>query len=568
MSFYQPIDARCHCGHTFTAKTAQSVNASRTPEIRHDIVAGTFHTARCPSCGATSVLERKFLYCDFDRNTIFLVQPRDARHLWEDASVELDGTLSKVPVDVSRTQDRHCRVVFGLGELREKLIAQDAGLDDRLVELSKVFVVYDHPFLLRTPRLRILLHSIDTDRVTYLAFHDHETESFEVRMPRSVFDEVVDPRIAEEWVTNAHKNSNIFRLDHDHWVNIWRWSPQSPALRDLDRYSRLIQQGKQIDFEETAFRRMLKRLPDGSHLPGWAKRALRVIYDHAKSRGATAVMDEVFEIRFDTRLDDEWGMNNNPDDIDTLWDLLAALPDANVEGNTFISNIELVLGGGGYYSPHDREIAIGADNLPHKEPFQDVVRHEVGHAVQEKRDRKEHRLVTKWLSSEFGWATFGSSTRAIDNWVRAMGGYGSMSQRQKTQIRQLLRQCLGPGGRWHPPTIPETPQTHPWRKPDFGPRLAFERTGPYWYRNYLTWYRFGGKAFFINFWYAQFMVVDDSALQLVAKLPSDYAAMSPFEFFAELYALYYDLDDPLRKNIPSSIADWFSAHIGHAALPA
>ncbi len=45
-------------------------------------------------------------------------------------------------------------------------------------------------------------------------------------------------------------------------------------------------------------------------------------------------------------------------------------------------------------------------------------------------------------------------------------------------------------------------------------------------------------------------------------MPRDYASMSHFEFFAELYALYYDEDDPLRGNIPGNIAQWFDQHIG------
>jgi hypothetical protein len=72
----------------------------------------------------------------------------------------------------------------------------------------------------------------------------------------------------------------------------------------------------------------------------------------------------------------------------------------------------------------------------------------------------------------------------------------------------------------------------------------------------------GGRAFALNYWYAAFMVVDTATLDLVAKMPDNYAAMSHYEFFAELYALYYDYDDPKRKVIPPAIAKWFDTHIG------
>ena len=60
------------------------------------------------------------------------------------------------------------------------------------------------------------------------------------------------------------------------------------------------------------------------------------------------------------------------------------------------------------------------------------------------------------------------------------------------------------------------------------------------------------------------MAVDDTTLALVDRMPSNYAAMSPYEFFAELYALYYDREDPHRNAIPSHIATWLSGTLGPA----
>jgi hypothetical protein len=59
------------------------------------------------------------------------------------------------------------------------------------------------------------------------------------------------------------------------------------------------------------------------------------------------------------------------------------------------------------------------------------------------------------------------------------------------------------------------------------------------------------------------MVVKAAVLDdLVAKMPSSYAAMPQFEFFAELYSLYYDKDDPQRKVIPADVAKWLDENIG------
>ena len=55
---------------------------------------------------------------------------------------------------------------------------------------------------------------------------------------------------------------------------------------------------------------------------------------------------------------------------------------------------------------------------------------------------------------------------------------------------------------------------------------------------------------------AEIMAGGTAALNLVAKMPDNYAAMSYYEFFAEMYALYYDYDDPKRKAIPATVGKW------------
>ena len=54
----------------------------------------------------------------------------------------------------------------------------------------------------------------------------------------------------------------------------------------------------------------------------------------------------------------------------------------------------------------------------------------------------------------------------------------------------------------------------------------------------------------------------DAKRELVGKMPDEYASNVEFEFFAELYALHYDLDDPLRGNIPADVSKWLVENIG------
>jgi hypothetical protein len=105
---------------------------------------------------------------------------------------------------------------------------------------------------------------------------------------------------------------------------------------------------------------------------------------------------------------------------------------------------------------------------------------------------------------------------------------------------------------------------HPWLRPDFGPRLAFEQTGPDWYLRYRTWHRVGGRAVFLNYWYGSPMAVDLATLDIVGRMPRSFAAMSPREFFAELYALYYDREDRRRYDLPDDVTEWMARNVGPA----
>lgn len=544
----------------------RTLNVERLPEARQQILDGQFHCFTCPSCQKLMRIEKDFLYVDFARKTFISVKAQGQRHLWEDASKELDHGLARVPTRVLSQASRHTRVVYGLSELREKLVAQDAGVDDREVELLKILVVYEHPILIQKPRISLHLHDVTEDSYDFVAKFDHDPEVFVASLPRGVLDELThhrDRRLVN-WVRGNHRRSNIFRLKNDHWINMWRWSPQSWALRYLAEFARAICAGNDIDTTSRKFKIMLDFLPRGSHLPSHAKRELKIVFDHVKAKGLGVLEDSLFEIRFNVDLEDDWHKNNDPDDIDTIWNLLKDLPDTNVEGNSSLTKIELLeQSGGGWYNPNTGGIGIGANELPHQERFEDVVRHEIGHATHQ----KKKTLVDRWLRSEFGWQTLSASNVGIDDWIDMMGGWnawGSTTSVERSEIRTFIRQYLG-SALWHEGPKPTPPSSHPWNATGFGPRKAFEHAlkgGRSWWVNHRAWYQVNGLAFCPNFYYKTLMVVSADTLKVVAKMPNPYASMSPPEFFAELYAVYYDLDDPSRKRLPSRVTKWLSRNIG------
>jgi hypothetical protein len=564
MGLFHPFTIRLSDGETMVVHLATAVNAERFPEIRASIVDGTLHRFSHPKTGKSFTVEAPFMYTDMGRDTFFAVHPPKSRFAWIDDSQALEQELDKVPGSLSSYDKRYARVVYGLGELREKLIAQDAELDDRIVELMKVFLIHEHPFLIQKPRLRLMFDGVDDEKFGFVAAFYHDREAFEVSVPRDIAEELVeDQDNLKKWVKRNHTHSNMFDDSRERWVNFWRWSPTLSAIRTLREMADLAAGGHSVPIDGSRFQTMLRTLPHGKRLPAAAKVDLRTLHAYAKRSGEAKLEDTLFEIRFGIELEDDWAFNNDPDDIDTLWSLLKDLPDSNVEGNANLKSLFLAEGqGGGWYEPWSGDVHIGESTLRNRERFEDVVRHEVGHAVHEKRKAE----IDPWMEREFGWNMFDPTNSGIDAWVGLMGGWGDLTNGQKRDVRAFLRTALGTGSSWNPGPEPNASAGHPWNQPGFGPRLAYERTGADWYRNNRNWFRVGDQAFFLNFWYQKLMTVSVPTLTLInTGMPSSYAAMSPFEFFAELYALYYDLDDRRRPNIPASAMTWLDENIGSVA---
>jgi hypothetical protein len=562
MAIYYPYNVQCSCGNIITLKLARTVNAGRSPEIKQQIIDGEFHKCSCTACGVIVTVEKEFSYVDFTTKTFIKIKPRQEKYFWKQASKELLSEVEKIPEGLVDKKDMHIRVVFGLAELRDKIIASDYYLDDRLLEILKVLLIYDHPVLTDKPRLKISVDKINVNSISFNAAYELDNKKrYRLSIPRWVIDPfIIDPEKAANWINTSHKSSSIYQAKEDKWISIQRWAPAVSVLNSLRNYAKSVKDGEDINTTSLEFKNMLIYLPKGDQLPSWAKQDIKVLFMYAKQKGFQLLEQQLLEIRFDKKLSDEWALNNDPEDMDTIYKLFLKLPETNVEGNIFIDEIILDsnMSGSGVYDPNTKDIYISSEVLSQQEFFEDTVRHEVGHAVHERFKNQ----VDTWLKQRFGWQAFDTDTLSIDQWIDLMGGWGNVDVAARNQIVTYLVSALGYGSSWNPGALPVIPVDHPWRVSNFGPRLAFEQTGAYWYNNFDRWFQFDNKAFFLNYWYQKFYVVNISTLDLIAKMPSSYASMSDFEFFAELYSLYYDEDDPNRSVVPADVRQWLEINIG------
>lgn len=127
------------CERVFVVPLHEAVHVDSHPELRDEVLAERLHRFPCPGCATTVTVEKMFPYTDFERGQWFLVlSPVELPYaeVWRDFAARAfhDSMAARADLAPGMTQ----RVVFGLASLREKLIASDAGIDDRLLELIKM----------------------------------------------------------------------------------------------------------------------------------------------------------------------------------------------------------------------------------------------------------------------------------------------------------------------------------------------------------------------------------------------------------------------------------------------
>jgi len=226
MSLMHPYAVTDRNGVRHVAQLADCLNIQRTPAARQRILDRSFHQVATE--GGVMQVEKAFFYLDLARGQAFLVQPPRERYRHADASAQLDRMLAVLP-DTMRQQVALARVVYGLEELREKIVAAEAGFDDRAVELMKAAVVHDHPVLLTRARLRLALDHVDAAGAQFLAQYDHSPKAFTLTYATpELF--CGDEKALKRWSATM-KRHDVYKLEAqgEHWVNYRRWLPSQDA---------------------------------------------------------------------------------------------------------------------------------------------------------------------------------------------------------------------------------------------------------------------------------------------------------------------------------------------------
>lgn len=153
MSSSRQETVRCPCGIEMEVFVAESINAGRHPKLRQALLDGELHRFPCEACGHAVILEEQLLYVDAERRQFFVVMPRNEL-LREEEAIALTRQLfdtSFGPQMPAALQEigagMMVRLCFGLPALRDKVLADEAGLNDLALEALKCEVMGQLPEL-------------------------------------------------------------------------------------------------------------------------------------------------------------------------------------------------------------------------------------------------------------------------------------------------------------------------------------------------------------------------------------------------------------------------------------
>jgi hypothetical protein len=168
-----------HCQHQTTQRVAMSLDADHGAAQVQQIMDGTFQRFTCTSCSKVYRADGPLMYLDFDEKRWVGVFPEpDEARWWKMErepvrAFELNILENAPPMVREWAPGFEIRAVFGLENLREKLVAWGAKLDDRVLEAYKLSLLRSMgPYPLgpaARPRLR--------------GVRDDGTLEFEVRFP-------------------------------------------------------------------------------------------------------------------------------------------------------------------------------------------------------------------------------------------------------------------------------------------------------------------------------------------------------------------------------------------------
>ena len=221
MSIFRSASVPCpKCRTPVEFRLVASVNADRRPDLRDQILAGTFQVEACGKCATKFRLPPNFTYIDIARSQWVLTQPGPNLATWgefeETARDTFDRAFGSGAGDIAREigNSMQPRIAFGWPSLSEKVLARDRGLDDVTLELLKVAVlrnVKDSP-LSDENELRLVAADDKQLSLAWIVTPSEQVIST-LDVPRALFEEIA--AAPEAWAELRGELSDKLFVDYN-----------------------------------------------------------------------------------------------------------------------------------------------------------------------------------------------------------------------------------------------------------------------------------------------------------------------------------------------------------------
>lgn len=182
------------CGLEQTAKLARGIHVSRAPEARDQVFDRTFHRVTCRGCALRFVAARPLVYTDMERKHWVHVALAGETPRWPEmeklASDVFERAFTGSPLAAEMRDGFRLRLVFGMEELREKLVIWRAGYSDAVVECAKLQLIAKDTSLALAERL--LVDEIDDAGAALLVVDADDKLIRQTLIPMSLLEEQSD----------------------------------------------------------------------------------------------------------------------------------------------------------------------------------------------------------------------------------------------------------------------------------------------------------------------------------------------------------------------------------------
>ena len=145
------------CGLDVEGVTIESANPVRHPPFQEKLLDRTLQRTSCPHCGAEHLHYERFMWTDLPGRLCIVVLHESERGDWAALEAEarsvLSGPLREEGPEFVRAfgETIAIRLVFGLEELREKVVCRIHDVDDRVLEAMKEDLPYGSTLEAATP---------------------------------------------------------------------------------------------------------------------------------------------------------------------------------------------------------------------------------------------------------------------------------------------------------------------------------------------------------------------------------------------------------------------------------